>query len=307
MFKKFFSWLIFRRKSPAGLPLSRSEAPQPSAPSSLDHLSRMERVVLTAQVARTLFDEYQAHRSTSRGDEEIGWTLLGKRQGNEALALATLPAGSRRDAGTAHVEFNSEAQALASRILRQHDKHLTTLGMVHTHPGSLRHPSGGDFEGDSAWVTRLRGGEGVFGIGTADAKNETQAAHQQIEGPLLFSWFALGEGEKSYRRLPVSMTPGTDLARPLHALWDTLECFAAPLERLARQLSGLTMKAAGVTLVVTVQLAKPEDRLRVVLQKEAAWYYVEQGTRISAVDPKERSLERAVFLILAELALRANG
>ena len=44
------------------------------------------------------------------------------------------------------------------------------------------------------------------------------------------------------------------------------------------------------------------QRLRVVLQNDEARYYVEQGSQVSAVDPEEPSLERAVYLILAELA-----
>src|SRR5262249_58506485 len=103
------------------------------------------------------------------GDEETGWVLMGLRERDEAIALATLPAGTQRDAGVAHVRFNSSGQALASRIVRQTDRRLVILGVVHTHPGSLRHPSDGDFQGDSHWVKQLRGGEGVFGIGTADA------------------------------------------------------------------------------------------------------------------------------------------
>ena len=90
--------------------------------------------------------------------------------------LATLPAGAERDAGEAHVRFNSAAQALASRIVRQEDRRLTLLGVVHTHPGSLRHPSARRLPRATAsgWP-KLRGGEGVFGIGTADAEPRPDA------------------------------------------------------------------------------------------------------------------------------------
>ena len=128
----------------------------------------LERVLLTDGVGRTLFEEFAGHRSEARGEEETGWVLLGLREAREAVVLATLPAGALRDASVAHVRFNSNAQALASRIVRQTDRRLTTLGVVHTHPGSLRHPSDGDFRGDGQWVANLRGKEGVFGIGTAD-------------------------------------------------------------------------------------------------------------------------------------------
>jgi len=147
------------------LPAPEPPEPPPAAPRQYE---RLDRVVLTDEVSRTLFDEFAAHRDTSRGEEETGWVLLGVREVHEALVLATLPAGAERSAGVAHVRFNSEGQALASRIVRQWDRRLTMLGVVHTHPGSLRHPSDGDYYGDSQWVGRLRGGQGIFGIGTAD-------------------------------------------------------------------------------------------------------------------------------------------
>ena len=74
---------------------------------------------LTDSVARTLFDGFKGHRQSDRGEEESGWVLLGVREERQALALATLPAGTRRRAGVAHVQFNGEAQGLASRMLGQ--------------------------------------------------------------------------------------------------------------------------------------------------------------------------------------------
>src|SRR5262245_19350229 len=72
---------------------------------------RLEGVVLTDGVSRTLFEDDARHRQDVRGDEETGGILMGLRQGDEALALATLPAGAGREAGVAHVRFNSTAQA----------------------------------------------------------------------------------------------------------------------------------------------------------------------------------------------------
>src|SRR5213592_3102696 len=46
---------------------------------------RLERIVLTDGVARTLFDDYAEHRRSERGEEEIGWILLGLRRGDEAI------------------------------------------------------------------------------------------------------------------------------------------------------------------------------------------------------------------------------
>ena len=130
--------------------------------------ANLQRVLLTDGVGRTLFEEYAGHRR-ERGEDETGWVLLGLRDAKEAVVLATLPAGALADSGSAHVRFNSEAQALASRVVRQADRRLSIVGVVHTHPGSLRHPSDGDYRGDREWVANLRGREGVFGIGTADA------------------------------------------------------------------------------------------------------------------------------------------
>src|SRR6516162_11751613 len=75
----------------------------------------LERIRLTDEVGRTLFEEYADHRQSSRGEEETGWVLLGLREVNEAIVLATLPAGAERNAGVAHVHFNSDGQALGSR------------------------------------------------------------------------------------------------------------------------------------------------------------------------------------------------
>src|SRR5258708_1362178 len=82
----------------------------------------LQRLLLTDGVGHTLFEEYAAHRASSRGDEETGWVLLGLREMSEAVVLATLPAGTQRKAGVAHVQFNSGGQILGSRIVRQADR-----------------------------------------------------------------------------------------------------------------------------------------------------------------------------------------
>jgi len=111
---------------------------QPTAPRV--EYRPIKRAVLTDGVGRTLFEDYEAHRQGERGQEETGWVLLGLREADEAVVLASLPAGNRRDAGSGHIQFSSEAQILGTRILRQANRRLTVLGVVHTHPGSLRHP-----------------------------------------------------------------------------------------------------------------------------------------------------------------------
>jgi proteasome lid subunit RPN8/RPN11 len=291
-------------------PTLSESAPTPAPCRSFE---RIARLILTDEVSRTLFGEYAAHRASDRGDEETGWVLLGIREVDRAVVLATLPAGANRDAGAAHVQFNSNAQAVASRIVRQHDSRLAMLGVVHTHPGSLRHPSGGDFQGDSLWVSVLRGGEGIFGIGTADGPRSNGLlvgsqphSHVQCLGDLVLSWYALGEGDNQYRPLEVQLTIGPDLALPLHAIWGTIERFADPLERLCQQQAKVSFQIVpgrkGAALAVSLRLAEANSSLRVVLEQQEAAYYWQHGQEFHSLNPPADQLDRAVYLVLAELA-----
>ena len=274
----------------------------------------LARLLLTTEVACTLFDEYAAHRATDRGREETGWLLLGRRRGDEALALATIPAGELRDAGVGHVGFNGEAQALASRIVRQADRGASVLGVVHTHPASLRHPSRGDYDGDIAWVKGLRGAEGAFGIGTADAASAGDAGPQNeagtvwCRGALRFSWYALAAGDKNYRPLPVEVVPGPDLASALRSVWAELETHAGRLDRLATQLAGVTFGVsdglAKPCLTATVPAAGTADRVAVALEGAAARYYLLRADDVSAAGVDEPRPDAGVYRVLAELAAR---
>ena len=271
-------------------------------------LAPLERIILSDGVARTLFEDYAEHRRSERGDEEIGWVLLGVRQGSEAIALAALPAGAERDAGAGHVQFNSDAQVLASRILRQDDKRLTIIGVVHTHPGSMRSPSDGDLDGDSQWVGKLRGGEGVFAIGTADAltRGHVDSASMQAHGDLCFSWYALGKGESRYRPLPVQVALGADRAVELRSVWDTIEAHADALNKLCRLFAKVEFDVSRTekfaTLVMKIGLADAGQQLHLLLNGTAARYYWSVDNGMMAIDPEETQVDRAVFLILAELA-----
>jgi proteasome lid subunit RPN8/RPN11 len=276
----------------------------------------LQRVLLTDGVGRTLFEEYASHRAEARGEEETGWVLLGLRQAREAVVLATLPAGTRREASVAHVLFNSIAQAVASRILRQNDRRLTILGVVHTHPGTLRHPSEGDLRGDGQWVGQLRGREGVFAIGTADAVVPSGAQfawqprpHVQCLGELRFSWYTLRMGERDYQPVPVEVTIGPDLARSLHSIWPTLEAHAERIERLYRQQAGLRFEVTsdewGPGLILTLPLAEDGASVRVVVRPKGVRYYVVRGGEVLEVEHHDDLLDRGVYLLLAELAARA--
>jgi hypothetical protein len=271
--------------------------------------SPLERILLTDGVGRTLFEEYADHRAAARGNEETGWMLLGLRQAREAIALATLPAGTRADTSVSHVQFNSTAQAVGSRIVRQSERRLIPLGVVHTHPGSLRHPSDGDLRGDRLWVNRLRGQEGVFGIGTADARGGSFYAEQprpnvQCLGELRFSWYALRDGSAGYRPLPVSLTLGPDLARRLHSAWPTLEEHAERIERLYEQLAHLRVEVVGgdpPSLLLILPLPDAAA-LRVLLSDKAVHYFLQREGKVFEVDQHDELVDRGVYRLLAELA-----
>lgn len=278
---------------------------------------RLRRVVLTDDVSRTLFDEYAAHRATERGKEEVGWVLLGRRDRDEATVLATLPAGMDRDAGEAHVRFNGIAQSIGYRMVWQSDRNIRILGVVHTHPGSLRHPSKGDFRGDKDWVPQLRGGEGVFGIGTADAEPDATSVatgshpqpHMQCLGDLRFSWYTLATGDRRYAEVPVELTIGPDLAKPWRPVWAEVEEHAARLDRLARQMAKVRFDVApgkrGAALQVIVGLAEPGQALRLTIEGKDVRYFIEQDGDIRQADLPDSRPDEGVYLLLAELAARS--
>jgi hypothetical protein len=301
-----FHRAVFRPEPPR-TPVSRG--------ASATSYSPLQRVLVTDGVAHTLFEEYASHRSEVRGEEETGWLLLGLRESQEAVVLATLPAGAERDAGVAHVRFNSLGQAVGSRIIRQADRRLGILGVVHTHPGSLRHPSDGDLRGDGQWVSHLRGREGIFAIGTADGppSSGVQFAYQprphvQCLGALRFSWYALRQGDTAYRSLPVEVTIGPDLARPLHSVWSLVEAHAERIDRLYRQQTGLKFEVLSDPwspgLILTLPLAESGHALRVLMKEKEIRYFVVRGDEVLEVQHQESQVDRGVYLLLAELAAR---
>lgn len=309
----FRRWQSGRRAKTVALPTERVPEARPAAT-----YRPLQRIVLTDGVNRTLFDEYAAHRKEEQGDKETGWVLLGLRHEDEVTVLATLPAGARSEASVTHVRFNAAAQVLGSRIIRQADRRLSTVGIVHTHPGSLRHPSDGDYQGDSQWVQRLRGQEGVFGIGTAGAAwNEPVSyAHQprpnvQCLDEMLLSWYALRRGDVAYRPVPVALTLGPDLARPLHGVWHEIEEHALELERLFRQQRGIGFEVLQSPekpgLIIKVPVAEPEGAIQVVIKDEICRYYVVRDGEVLQADCDEKRVDHGVYLLLAELARNAGA
>jgi proteasome lid subunit RPN8/RPN11 len=276
-------------------------------------------VVLTDEVSRTLFGEYAAHRASDRGAEEIGWDLIGTRRGDEAVVLATLPAGEGRDASSAHVLFNRPAQEAAYRVLyHEGARDLKMLGVAHTHPGTLRHPSAQDYRGDVEWVANLRGGEGVFGIGTADAEPGPEpgvgwqpAPNVQCLGHLRLTWYMLARGDRDYRPVPVGLTIGRDLALALRPVWGELETHADRVVRVARQLKGVRLDVTAghqkPALAVTVPLPDDGRAVRVELEGKAVRYRLLSPDGALAADLREDRVDVGVFLMLSELAARSCG
>lgn len=277
-------------------------------PKSEERLYRpIERVVLTDEAGRRLFEEFAAHRETERGREETGWMLLGRREEATATVLATLPAGAERDAGEEHVRFNTEAQALASRIVRQRDRRLTLLGVVHTHPGTLRHPSRQDLRGDRVWVQQLRGRQGVFAIGTIDGDTDGAVAehpkpHVQRWRGLRFDWYTLADGDADYSTANVEFTIGPDLAVPLRPVWPVIEAHAERLERLVRQQVGVRFEITDRTLIAIVPLAEPGRAIRLLIEEKTVRFLYEiDGEAFQADLPAGTEPDRGVYLLLAEL------
>jgi hypothetical protein len=128
----------------------------------------------------------------------------------------------------------------------------------------------------------------------------------QALGDLCLSWYALRKGDSRYRPLPVELTLGPDLARPLHLIWPTIEAHADALDRLFRQQARVTFDVVqgpgGPALAVTIQLAEPHRALRILLEKKEVRYYLVRGDDLLAVDPHESQVDRGVYLLLAELA-----
>ncbi|MCS7159021.1 MAG: Mov34/MPN/PAD-1 family protein [Gemmatales bacterium] len=302
--------------SPASRPTQSTAASGPARPASL---RRLQRVCFSSAVLESVFDSFAEHRQSDRGEEETGWVLLGYRQEAEAIVLAALPAGTFREAGVAHVRFNTLAQAVATRILRARDRQLTILGVLHTHPGRLRHPSRGDFEGDSQWVRLLPGQEGVFGIGTVEEDDEAADAPIVIQPSenswywrgLRLSWYALAAGDRQYRALPVQVILGEDLAAFLLPVWETLEYHAVGLEQLFRHMTLLRVETLteqgedGRTWdYLSIRLPVHErEEIRVLLDGPKLWFFYDDGENTYEVDG-EPPVDRGVFLVLAELARR---
>ncbi len=93
-------------------------------------------------------------------------------------------------------------------------------------------------------------------------------------------------------------------------MWSVIETHAERLDRLCRQQSGVAFEVVasekGPALAVNVPLAEPGNALRVLLRgKEVHYYWLRNGEPL-LVDPREARIDRAVYLLLAELAAQNN-
>jgi proteasome lid subunit RPN8/RPN11 len=272
-------------------------------------LQPIQRLLITDEVSRTLFQEYSEHRSSQRGHEETGWLLLGLRREAECVALATLPAGALRDAGEGHILFNLDAQAVGSRIVRQRERSLVILGVVHTHPGSLRHPSQSDFRGDIKWIESLRGQEGIFGIGTHDPKAKPSEladhpkSHVQTFGAFRFDWYKLASGERNYQTLPVEITIGPELASSLRSIWRIIETNAPRLERLARFQPKLKFDPQPDRLLIRLPALESTKQVVASLTETGCQWFLEHDGNILGVNLDQSiPVDQGIFQIWSELA-----
>jgi hypothetical protein len=126
---------------------------------------------------------------------------------------------------------------------------------------------------------------------------------------LCLSWYALGERDAGYRPLPVALTLGPDLARPLHLVWPVVEAHAEQLDRLYRQQAGVTAEVVGGRdkpgLAVKVPLAEPGNAVCVVLREKQVSYYLQRDGELLAADCCEERVDRGVYLLLAALAAQS--
>ena len=126
---------------------------------------------------------------------------------------------------------------------------------------------------------------------------------------MCMSWYALRQEDARYRPLPVGMTLGPDLARPLHSVWAVVEAHAERLERLFKQQAGVTFEVAegksGAELIVNVPLSEPQQAVRVALRDKDVRFYLRRGDETVEADCPDERVDRGVYLLLAELAAQA--
>ena len=72
--------------------------------------------------------------------------------------------------------------------------------------------------------------------------------------------------------------------------------------RLCGQLSRIQFTTVDRALAAIIPLAASNQQLRVLFNEGEARYYWDRNGEVIAIDPHESRVDRAVYLILAELA-----
>lgn len=271
-------------------------------------------VRIASGVGQTLVNGYMEHLAGDRKNEEIGWLLLGFREKDKAIILAAIPSGESRDASSVHVKFNSQAQAIAGRILKKREKKLEVLGLFHTHPGKMRRPSSGDFRGDIEWVKSISGRQGIFGIGTVENATESYEKSHVANfvssnafdwNNLRFSWYSLLQGDTDYKNVKIRWTLGPDLADFLSGHWSILEKNAEAIERILSQQNGSTCDVISYqgekAFCLLVPTTYPKGVIRAFILGENVKYFFENSEQQFAIDVEENNVDRGIYLVLAEL------
>lgn len=268
--------------------------------------STIEEWHCTTGVLETLDQEYQEHQQSDRGDEELGWVLLGERIASRAIVQATLPAGANRQASATHIRFNATAQAVAVRLLFAQGHRLQLLGLVHTHPGQMRQPSSGDLQGDQQWILQLPGQQALFGIGTV--KHSSRIDLQSASANHRFDWYTLSTAMQQYQAVRLTIVEGQDVATILRRVWPILETHADAIERLSHLFKKLQLgllNGAEPGIVIKIPLPAGQDYLQVILQNRSRkWIYSRDERLYQPTINSDEPLEKAIFQFLTEWASR---
>jgi len=165
-------------------------------------------------------------------------------------------------------------------------------------------------------VRNLRGGEGVFGIGTVFPSppegtefGRHPKPHAQTFGGLRFDWYTLAADDKRYRPVPVEVVIGPDLALPLREVWGVIEGHAARLLRLVGQFKHVRFEVGrGTTapaLRMTIGTGEPGRFVRVLIDGKTVRYAYEADGVVTQPDlPAGTAPDQGVYLLLAETAAR---
>jgi hypothetical protein len=96
----------------------------------------------------------------------------------------------------------------------------------------------------------------------------------------------------------------------LHAIWPVLETHARRLERLCQQQAGIRFELvsgeSGQALAVSLRLGEPNETLRILLRPDGVRYLIVREGQVMEAHPCEAKVDRAVYLLLAELAAQVG-